>query len=256
MRTCLLGIIGVTLTLLFVSCATPTTTFVNNSTHDVIISGEVPIGDEYIWTSSVVSAGDSLSIQVKKPEYSFPLWVRRMVKEEGKVVFLDKTTTEFHFLNNTIFYINIEDANGQDFDPFVLAPGESRLVKTISIQDTYKIEPQELIKPYYVDHEIKKGQNVVINQWIPAIEYIVTGTTTHVDISHLNSMGETVQLSNVELPYHKVYKSFPGSSMYITAKNRKNYGDITVSIYKDGELYSTSTTGSPYGNTSTRGVNR
>ncbi len=234
------------------SCATPSTTYINNSTHDVVVFTNQLDENDMAIEPVTIAAGESKELALPKPQYDFDFWVRRHPKEEGTVVFVDKPTSDFLFQNNTSFILDISDKNGTDFEPFTIDAQESMLVKSISLDDTYSIATREDTYPHIIEYSIEPGKTIIVNQWIPVIRYEITGTARTVDITYKNSMGETVTLDDVSLPFEKMYKKFPTDIAEISAKNQTNNGTVELSIYKNGELNKTSTTTAPYGNVQAR----
>jgi hypothetical protein len=87
----------------------------------------------------------------------------------------------------------------------------------------------------------------------PEVEYEITGTASSVDVTLSNAQGDTEQFSNVTLSHSKVgrskiypYDSFPSHFLYISARNQDNTGNVTVSIYVNGNLFKTSTSEGPF----------
>jgi len=76
------------------------------------------------------------------------------------------------------------------------------------------------------------------------IKYEVTGTVSHADITYENFTGATDKLSNVDIPWSKLFTvtiEYDSSfRAYLMARNSTN-GSITVNIYVNGILVKTST---------------
>ncbi len=245
-KNILLSVATLLALLLAVSCATPSTTYINNSTHEVAVftvDKETNQPAEMV----VVQPGELTSLALRNPEYDYSFWVRRRPKEDNTVVFVDKPTSSFHFQNNTSFSVGISDGNGLDFDPFTLAPQEDRIVDTISLSNIYNITIPDNTDPYIIDYAIEEKNNVLIFQWIPIIRYEITGTAQSVDLTYTNSVGEEVTLTDVSLPFEKMYMTFPEDRAEITAKNNSTSGTVILSLYKNGELYREDSSDSPYG---------
>ena len=76
----------------------------------------------------------------------------------------------------------------------------------------------------------------------PDAEYRVTGSRA--DLTYANAQGGTAQASSVTLPWSYKFSASTGQFLYISAQNTGDSGSITVSIYKRGVLYrTTSSTG-------------
>lgn len=78
------------------------------------------------------------------------------------------------------------------------------------------------------------------------VEYDVTGTADKVNITITNSSGENVQYNNASLPQSFTYSEFNNKNLYVSAENLGETGNVTVSIYLQGELYKTSTASEAY----------
>ncbi len=81
------------------------------------------------------------------------------------------------------------------------------------------------------------GNTVTFNQWIPEVEYRITGTAKSVDVTLSNENGETSQYRNITLPYSFAYSNFHDKKLHVSAQNRGDYGSVVVAIYIDGIFY-------------------
>jgi hypothetical protein len=78
------------------------------------------------------------------------------------------------------------------------------------------------------------------------VAYAVTGTATSASVTYTNEDGGTSQEANATLPWKYSFKaegSFEteGPSVYLSAQNDGETGDVTVTIYKDYKEFKTST---------------
>jgi hypothetical protein len=72
------------------------------------------------------------------------------------------------------------------------------------------------------------------------VEYRVTGTRA--DLTYANATGGTAQESRVTLPWsYRINGARTGQFLYISAQNTGDSGSVTVSIYKRGVLFKTTT---------------
>jgi hypothetical protein len=78
------------------------------------------------------------------------------------------------------------------------------------------------------------------------VQYKVTGTAGAVDITIENEDGGTSQFDDVALPWQYDFKVQPGAFVYVSAQNQMQSGEITVMIYRDGELFKRSTSAGAY----------
>ncbi len=90
------------------------------------------------------------------------------------------------------------------------------------------------------------GNTVTFNQWIPEVEYRITGTAKSVNVTLSNERGETSQYSNISLPYSFTYDNFYDNWLYLYAQNNGDYGSVKVSIFKNGMLYKTTSSYGAY----------
>lgn len=86
------------------------------------------------------------------------------------------------------------------------------------------------------------------NPFDPSIDvkYKVTGTAATVDVTYENSSGGVSQESDVEVPWSYSFTGDPGDFVYISAQNQGQTGTVTVTIYRDGDVFKTSTSEGAY----------
>jgi hypothetical protein len=78
------------------------------------------------------------------------------------------------------------------------------------------------------------------------VEYKVTGTAIKVDITIENEDGGTSQYDDVSVPWSYAFKGEPGDFVYVSAQNQGQTGTVTATIYRDGEIFKTSTSSGAY----------
>lgn len=78
------------------------------------------------------------------------------------------------------------------------------------------------------------------------VKYKVTGTAETVDVTYENSSGGVSQESDVEVPWSYSFTGEPGDFVYISAQNQGQTGTVTVTIYRDGDVFKTSTSEGAY----------
>ncbi len=69
------------------------------------------------------------------------------------------------------------------------------------------------------------------------IRYEVSGSAELVNVTYENGSGGISQITNVALPWSHNFSSEPGEYVYLYAQNQGETGSITVTIYKDGEVF-------------------
>jgi len=95
----------------------------------------------------------------------------------------------------------------------------------------------------------RDGKN---NFKVARIKYEVTGTASSVSITLANPSGGTEQYSNVSLPGSYSFSipiqrgSFNYYHAYISAQNMGSRGDVTVTIYINGNKFRTATSSGAY----------
>ena len=73
------------------------------------------------------------------------------------------------------------------------------------------------------------------------VEYKVTGTANKVDIIIENKDGETSMYSDIPIPWSYSFEREQGEFVYISAQNCGETGSVTVTIYRDGDVFRTAT---------------
>lgn len=79
-----------------------------------------------------------------------------------------------------------------------------------------------------------------------SVRYKVSGTAETVDITYENASGGTSQLSEVELPWSITFEANIGDFVYLSAQNQGDEGSVTVTIYKNGDVFKQSTSEGAY----------
>lgn len=77
------------------------------------------------------------------------------------------------------------------------------------------------------------------------VKYEVTGSASKVFVTYENEYGGTSQ-EEVYLPWSYTFTAESGDYVYISAQNLGDSGSVTVTIYKDGEVFKTSTSSGGY----------
>lgn len=78
------------------------------------------------------------------------------------------------------------------------------------------------------------------------VKYKVTGTAATVDVTIENEDGGCSQFSDVSVPWTYSFEREEGEFVYVSAQNCGNSGSVTVTIYKDGDTFKTSTSSGAY----------
>jgi len=78
------------------------------------------------------------------------------------------------------------------------------------------------------------------------VMYEVTGTAQSASLTYQNKDGGTSQESDVSLPWTYSFEGKGGDFVYISAQNNGETGSITVTIYRDSEVFRTSTSTGAY----------
>ena len=78
------------------------------------------------------------------------------------------------------------------------------------------------------------------------ITYEVTGTALAASLTFTNEDGGTSQESDVWLPWTYSFEAEEGDWVSILAQNTGDTGSVTVTIYRDGEVFRTSTSSGAY----------
>jgi hypothetical protein len=75
--------------------------------------------------------------------------------------------------------------------------------------------------------------------------YEVTGSATGISVTLENADAGTEQ-GEFALPFKKIFRMKVGSFIYISAQNKGETGDVTCTIYLDGQKYKTATSSGAY----------
>jgi hypothetical protein len=77
------------------------------------------------------------------------------------------------------------------------------------------------------------------------VEYEVTGSAARVFITYQNEDGGTSQ-DEAFVPWWYSFNGNSGDLVYVSAQNQDEIGSVTVTIYRDGEIFKTSTSSGGY----------
>ena len=77
-------------------------------------------------------------------------------------------------------------------------------------------------------------------------KYQVTGTANTVFVTYENQSGGISQESDVSIPWSYSFQKKEGEFVYISAQNEGANGSVTVTIYRDGYVFKTSTSEGAY----------
>jgi hypothetical protein len=69
------------------------------------------------------------------------------------------------------------------------------------------------------------------------VRYEVTGTAELVNITYQNDSGGISQVTNMPLPWSLSFSGDPADYVYLSAQNQGETGSVTVTIYKDGDVF-------------------
>lgn len=78
------------------------------------------------------------------------------------------------------------------------------------------------------------------------VRYEVVGSAESVNITFENAGGGISQMANVALPWSHSFSADPGDYVYLFAQNQGKNGSITVTIYKDGDVFKRATSEGEY----------
>ena len=90
------------------------------------------------------------------------------------------------------------------------------------------------------------GDNQLLGPTVYNVEYKVTGSASTVSLTYTNSNGGASQESDVSVPWSYSFKGSPDDFVYISAQNQGDNGSVTVTIYKNGSSFKTSTSNGAY----------
>ena len=78
------------------------------------------------------------------------------------------------------------------------------------------------------------------------VKYEVTGTAQSASLTYQNKDGGTSQESDVVLPWTYSFEGESGDFVYISAQNSGETGSVITTIYRDGDVFKTSTSTGAY----------
>ena len=73
------------------------------------------------------------------------------------------------------------------------------------------------------------------------VRYEVVGSAESVNITFENGSGGISQVANVSLPWSHSFSANPDEYVYLYAQNQGETGSITLTIYKDGDVFKRAT---------------
>jgi hypothetical protein len=86
------------------------------------------------------------------------------------------------------------------------------------------------------------------------IKYEVTGSASTVDITYENADGGTSQANGVSISWSYSFTGHTDDFVYVSAQNNGESGTVTVTIYKDGSVFKTSTSSGAFCIASASGI--
>jgi len=89
-------------------------------------------------------------------------------------------------------------------------------------------------------------EDIPATKYSPGVEYRVTGTCSRVDVTYQNSDGGTSQVTNKSLPWSYTFTGGTGDFVYVSAQNQEKNGSVTCTIYRNGNVFKTSTSSGAY----------
>jgi len=69
------------------------------------------------------------------------------------------------------------------------------------------------------------------------VRYEVTGSAESVNITYENLNGGISQVTGMPLPWSMTISGDPGDYVYLSAFNQGETGSVTVTIYKNGDVF-------------------
>ncbi|MCD4707723.1 MAG: MmpS family protein [Candidatus Sabulitectum sp.] len=78
------------------------------------------------------------------------------------------------------------------------------------------------------------------------VKYEVVGSAETVNITFENGSGGISQMANVALPWSHSFSADSDDYVYLYAQNQGETGSITVTIYKDGDVFKRATSEGAY----------
>ena len=78
------------------------------------------------------------------------------------------------------------------------------------------------------------------------VKYEVTGSAELVNVTYQNNNGGISQITDVVLPWSMTFSGNPEDYVYLSAQNQGETGSITVTIYKDNDIFKSATSSGSY----------
>jgi len=69
------------------------------------------------------------------------------------------------------------------------------------------------------------------------VRYEVTGSAELVNITYQNDSGGISQVTSMPLPWSLSFSGDPADYVYLSAQNQGETGSVTVTIFKDGDVF-------------------
>ncbi len=69
------------------------------------------------------------------------------------------------------------------------------------------------------------------------IRYEVSGSAQLANVTYENGSGGTSQMTNIALPWSHTFSVEPNEYVYLYAQSQCETGSITVTIFKDGDVF-------------------
>lgn len=79
-----------------------------------------------------------------------------------------------------------------------------------------------------------------------AVKYEVTGTAELVNVTYQNNNGGISQVTDASLPWSMTFSGNPEDYVYLSAQNQEETGSITVTIYKNNDVFKSATSTGSY----------
>lgn len=157
----------------------------------------------------------------------------------------DKMTVEVG--ESTTLRWNVSNALKVELDYNIIHPlGEVPLIGSLEVHPTTAYSDYKLTASNN-DGSVEKKIEIRVNVPVaPNVEYRVTGSAYSVFITYANKTeGTSQEYANVPWTYSwSGAKS--GQFLYVSAQNQWDTGSVTVEIYKNGNLFKTSTSTGAY----------
>ena len=78
------------------------------------------------------------------------------------------------------------------------------------------------------------------------VKYEVTGSAELVNVTYQNNNGGISQITDVVLPWSMTFSGNPEDYVYLSAQNQGETGSITVTIFKNDDVFKSATSTGSY----------